>query len=158
MPEAKTPRKRGRQTVHTPELAERVCNELKLGKTLRQACRDNPEFPPHPTILEWVLDNRDGFADQYARARELGFMAMAEEVLEISDDGSNDWMERENKDGSSMTVLNGEHVQRSRLRVETRKWLLSKALPKVYGDRLNLSGDGENGAITIHMVGGDGSL
>jgi Bacteriophage Sf6, terminase small subunit-like len=44
-----------------------------------------------------------------------------------------------NKDGSTYTALDAEHVQRSRLRVEARKWLLSKALPKVYGDKLDLN-------------------
>lgn len=59
---------------------------------------------------------------------------MADEIKEISDDGSNDWMER--NDGENVAwVANGEHIQRSRLRVDTRKWHLSKALPKIYGDR-----------------------
>ena len=61
-------------------------------------------------------------------------MAMADETLEISDDGTNDWM----KDNEGYKV-NGEHVARSRLRVDTRKWLLSKALPKIFGDKLTQS-------------------
>ena len=37
--------------------------------------------------------------------------------------------------------LNGEHVQRSKLRVDTRKWYLSKILPKKYGDKINVEGN-----------------
>lgn len=68
---------------------------------------------------------------------------MADEILEISDDGSNDWMERLGKEGEPAGwQLNGEHVQRSRLRVDTRKWILSKLAPKRYGDKLQHTGDG----------------
>ena len=71
---------------------------------------------------------------------------MADEMLEIADDGSNDWMLR--KDGDKeFYVLNGEHVQRSRLRLDTRKWLLSKALPKVYGDKLAVHSNAERPVV-----------
>ena len=60
---------------------------------------------------------------------------MADELLEIADDGSNDWMMRQHS-GDQSYAANGEHIQRSRLRLDTRKWLLSKALPKIYGDKL----------------------
>lgn len=57
---------------------------------------------------------------------------MADEIIEIADDGSNDWMEREGK-----AAPNGEMVNRSRLRVDTRKWLMSKMAPKKYGDKMS---------------------
>jgi tyrosyl-tRNA synthetase len=72
------------------------------------------------------------------RAREIGYHKMADEIIEIADDASNDYAERENRDGENVRAFDPEHVQRARLRVEARKWLLSKALPKVYGDRLNI--------------------
>lgn len=59
---------------------------------------------------------------------------MADEILEIADDGRNDWMEIQNRDGDNIGwKVNGEAVQRSRLRIDARKWLLSKLLPKKYG-------------------------
>lgn len=70
---------------------------------------------------------------------------MADETLEICDDGSNDWLERQGEDEKRTYVLNGEHVQRSRLRVDTRKWLLSKALPKIYGDKITTEHSGPDG-------------
>ena len=46
-----------------------------------------------------------------------------------------DWVERKGKDGETELVLDREHIQRSKLRAEHRRWLFSKALPKVYGDK-----------------------
>ena len=91
------------------------------------------------------MDDREGFAAQYARAREVQFLAIADELLEIADDGSNDWMQRTSKDKSGGWELNGEHIQRSRVRIDTRKWILSKMLPKVYGDKAEVAVTGANG-------------
>jgi hypothetical protein len=74
-------------------------------------------------------------------ARELQADCLAEEILEIADDGRNDWTKRE--DGSD--AVNAEVVQRSRLRVDARKWLLAKLQPKKYDDR-----------IAQEVTGGDG--
>ncbi len=56
------------------------------------------------------------------------------------------------KDGSTQTVLNGEHVQRSRLRVDSRKWLLSKLKPERYGDKLQHSGPGGGPVQHAHAI------
>jgi len=139
------PRKRGRPTRYMPALAAKICQQLAEGQSLRSICRDEA-LPPESTVRGWVVDDHEGFSAQYARARDIGLEVMAEEILEISDDGSNDWMEQLDKDGQSAGwKLNGEHVQRSRLRVDTRKWILSKLAPKRYGDRVNLEHTGEDG-------------
>jgi len=124
----------GETSTYTQEVAERICEQLADGQTLRQVCKAD-DMPPESTVRRWVLDDREGFAAQYTQAREIGYHVMADELLEVADDAQNDWMERQD-DGDKLTyVLNGEHVQRSRLRLDTRKWLLSKALPKIYGDK-----------------------
>ena len=69
---------------------------------------------------------------------------MVDELLEIADDCTNDYMERNGK-----LVFDGEHISRSRLRVDTRKWLLSKALPKLYGDKLTHDGNVSLTTVTI---------
>lgn len=135
--------RRGRPTEYNSDVAGRICAELATGRTLRDVCRDDG-MPPESTVRRWVMDDREGFAAQYARAREIGYQSMADELVEISDDGSNDWMRRKG-DEDAPYVLNGEHVQRSRLRVDTRKWLLSKALPKVYGDKVTTEITGKDG-------------
>jgi hypothetical protein len=95
-------------------------------------------MPAAATVRVWVVADRDGFAARYRRARESGHHDMADELLEIVDDARNDWMERRARDGQRDTVLNREHIQRSRLRYDARRWLLSNALPKLYGNRIAL--------------------
>lgn len=90
------------------------------------------------------MENRDGFSAHYATARELGYQSMADDLLDIADDKSGDYTL---KDG--VTVMDSEAVARARLRVDTRKWMLSKVLPKVYGDRLDLN---HSGGVTISVI------
>lgn len=104
-------------------------------------------MPPASTVLGWVEDNRgadpeikgSGFSERYASARTKLLENMADELLEIADDGINDWMEVETKSGRLVKVPDQEHIQRSRLRVETRKWLLSKLRPDKYGDKTDVN-------------------
>jgi hypothetical protein len=134
----------GRPCTYSAEIAARICQELSEGRTLREICRAD-DLPGESTIRNWVADDRDGFAAHYARAREVGYQSMADELLEIADDGSNDWMERKNKDGTTSEVENHEVIGRSRLRVDTRKWLLAKALPKIYGEKVTTEVTGKDG-------------
>lgn len=122
---------------YTPELAESICQQLAEGKSLREVCKGD-DMPSEAAVRKWALKDYQGFGAQYTRAREVGYYSMMDEIIEISDDGSNDWMMR-NGEGEAGWSINGEHVQRSRLRIDTRKWLLSKVLPKVCGDKLDLS-------------------
>lgn len=96
-------------------------------------------------------------AGRFARAREVGFDAIADEALEIADDGTNDWETRERDDGSTYEALNHEHVSRSKLRVETRLKLLAKWDPKRYGDKIDhSSSDGSmSPPTTIRIVAAD---
>lgn len=135
--------------IRTKENATKICALLAEGMSLRAICRMEG-MPSKQAVLEWLSVDAE-FAAQYARAREDGADEMADELLEIADDGSNDWMERENKDGSVGWVLNGEHVQRSKLRVDTRKWLMSKMRPKKYGDNVAVTGPG-GGPIQVAAV------
>ena len=123
-----------RPSIFTAELAASICERIASGESVRQVCRD-PAMPGRTTVNQWVDEDREGFASQYARAREKGWLALAEETLEIADDGTNDWQTRELESGRIDTVPDSEHVTRSRLRVDTRKWLLSKMLPVTFGDR-----------------------
>jgi hypothetical protein len=84
--------------------------------------------------LNWLSKNLE-FREQYERAKREGAEAWAEEILDISDDGSNDFYIDE--DGTEK--VNHENIQRSRLRVDSRKWLMSKLLPKKYGDKVDLN-------------------
>jgi len=127
----------GRPSDFTPELADRICARLAGGESLRTVCRDG-DMPDKATVFRW-LRTLPAFCDQYTRAKEESADALSEEMLDISDDAKNDWMEQNAKDNPGW-VANGEHIQRSRLRIETRKWLASKLKPKKYGDKLAVGG------------------
>ena len=105
------------------------------------------------TIFSW-LRTKPEFLEQYARAKQESADALAEELLDIADDGSNDWMES-NKPGNQGYDMNGEALQRSRLRVDTRKWLMSKQKPKKYGDKMDVTSGGE--PVSVTMVNYNGS-
>jgi hypothetical protein len=77
--------------------------------------------------------------EKSTHTREEQYLAIADELLEIADDGRNDWMQRTGNDERGGWELNGEHIQRSRVRIDTRKWLLSKMLPKVCGDKTEVA-------------------
>lgn len=123
--------------MFSQEVANKVCEGLTNGLSLRKSCEE--AGTTHPTFIRWTEDNKD-LADQYTRARMIGWQLLADEVLTISDDSTNDTYTDD--DGNVRT--NQEVVARSRLRVDSRKWMLSKMLPKVYGDKLELKGDPEN--------------
>ncbi|HQU25004.1 MAG TPA: hypothetical protein PKX13_12065 [Acidiphilium sp.] len=124
---------RGRPRSHTTEVEVEICRRLALGETLREICRTDG-MPDPSTVREWVL-TRPSFSPQYMKAREMGFMTWSDELIEIADDGRNDWMENNDPNNPGWKA-NGEHSRRSQIRIDARKWLLAKALPKVFGDRL----------------------
>ena len=129
--------KRGRPSLYTPELALEICERLAQGESLRSICQDE-HMPDHSTVCMWAVEDKGGFYNQYTRAREVQYLGMADELTDISDDGRNDWMTKTLKNGEEIEVVNKEVVDRSKLRVETRKWILSKMLPKVYGDKVQV--------------------
>jgi hypothetical protein len=108
-------------------------------------------MPAESTVRAWALDDRAGFSAQYARAREIGYHAMADETLEIADSAQGDYVAKDLGDNVTVEVVDHEHIARSRLRVDTRKWLLSKALPKVYGDRVALTG-ADGGPVAVKQL------
>lgn len=131
----------GRPTDYTKELADKICDQLSDGLSLRTVCLDD-DMPAKSTVFKWLRTHQE-FADQYARAKAEATDAMAEELLDIADDGTNDWMTITLPGGHEKEVLNNEALQRSRLRVDTRKWLMSKMKPKKYGEKLDLTTDGK---------------
>ncbi len=138
MKPASKKRKRGRPSRYTPELAAVICERLAEGETLRSICRD-VAMPDKATVLRWLADKaKADFRDQYAHAREMQADALFDEALEIADNATGDWST--DKDGKK--TLDHEHIQLSRLRVDTRKWAAGKLAPKRYGDKLQHTGEG----------------
>lgn len=124
-------------------IADKVLDGLSQGKSLRAVCKADG-MPHASTILNWCEDCPE-FGQQYARVRARSYQLLAEEILEISDESSADSYVDDN--GNERT--NSEVVARSKLRVDSRKWMLSKMLPKVYGDKLELAGDKDNPLLVV---------
>lgn len=129
----------GRPVTYDRTLADLVCERMAEGTPLRQICEANDSLPGESTIRGWAVQDIDGFAARYARAREAQMEALAEDILQIADDSGLDvTLDPE----TSQARIDGEAIQRAKLRVDTRKWLMSKLAPKRYGDKqaVELSG------------------
>lgn len=131
----------GRPTLYTPELADTICAEIALGKSLKTALASIENAPAMSSVFKWLAENKE-FSDKYAYATSERTEAMAEDILDIADDGSNDLMTIQ-KGNETYEVENKEVTNRSRLRVDTRKWLMSKMKPKKYGEKLDVMSDGK---------------
>lgn len=68
---------------------------------------------------------------------------LAEEIMEIADTHDDEVEIIEAKDGTKRIRVNNEAVQRAKLRVDTRKWLMSKLSPRKFGDRIDVTSGGE---------------
>lgn len=141
----------GRPSKYSDALADRICERLVEGESLRSICRDDA-MPSVGTVCRWLGENAV-FREQYERAREAQADTLADEMLDIADDGSNDWMERYDDDGGNVGwKVNGEAVARSKLRLDARKWIASKLKPKKYGERQSVEHSGPDGkAIEIEQ-------
>ena len=124
------------------ELAAKVLDLLAQSGSLRRVCRELGVS--RNSIIPWVVDNTDGFGDAYARAKEHGIDTLVEETLDIADDGSNDYMETEHG-----PALNSESIQRSKVRVETRRWLAERLAPRRYGLRQGLDVTSSDGTLQM---------
>lgn len=125
----------GRPSKYTPQLGERICAEIAAGRSVRAICEDE-WCPVSSTIFYWLAGNKQ-FSEQYAQAREQQAELFAEQIIEIADDARNDFMERETEKGA-IVLCDHENINRSRLRVDARKWVVSKILPKKYGDSVKV--------------------
>ncbi|WP_158228577.1 terminase small subunit protein [Sinorhizobium fredii] len=124
------------------ETRDSILDKLSTGKSLREICSAEG-MPSESLVRKWVMQDED-FGAQYARAREAGMEALGDEILQIADSQEGDVLKTE--DGRE--VVNHDAIQRARLRVDTRKWLMSKIAPKKYGDRLDLNHSGSIGTLS----------
>src|SRR5712664_1413950 len=98
----------GRPTVMDSEIKEIICRRITDGESIRQIAASE-DMPAASTIYLCAATDKD-FSEQYARAREAQLVRWEDEIVEISDDGSNDWIERETKSGALITVPDHDHI------------------------------------------------
>jgi hypothetical protein len=151
----KAPRPVGRPTKLTPAVAAAIIGRLMQPESLASICRDE-KTPSKQTVMNWLdkgtqyrsdpekhseLKIYSEFLDRYTRARIVQQELHIDECIDIADDGTNDYVERETKRGV-MVVLDKEAVMRSRLRVDTRIRVAEKMAPKKYGPKADITSDG----------------
>lgn len=137
-------------SIYTDELGDEICkrtSESSIG--LVHICAELNL--PYSTVTGWIYDKKHPMSVKYTRAKELQAEYLAEEILDIADDGSNDLMTIVKGD-AVYEQENKEVTNRSKLRVETRKWVLSKLLPKKYGDKLDITTAGEALPTVINII------
>lgn len=120
-------KKMGRPSDYLPEVADDICALLADGESLRKICK-RPGMPNMTKIMRWLREHAD-FREQYARAREEQAEALLEEVLEIADE----------------CVPDAAEIAKAKLRVDTRKWYITKVAPKKYGDKITTELTGKDG-------------
>jgi len=147
-----------------------ICELIAEGKPLTKICKLDG-MPALRTVYYWLAraeqekekDKEDGrdedlcvFLHMYTRARDDQADTLAEEIIEISDDSEKDFVDAglgENDDGTPIAkVFNSEHVQRSRLRVDARKWVAAKLKPRKYGDKVETALTTPNGPLQIETT------
>lgn len=137
----------GAPSIYTDELADKICEKISTSSIgMEHICKDIGIG--YTTVTAWISKAGHPFQEKYARAKLAQMSFLADEIVEIADDARNDYMTRQMGDGIEVEVPNMELINRSRLRVDTRKWLMSKIAPKVYGEALKLQGDAENPLIS----------
>ena len=132
--------KQGRPTLYSKELAEDICNQLATGKTLISICSD-PEMPEARSVYRWR--NHDDYGKEFslmlAHAREDQAWHLFEEMIQIADDAPS------KAHGAPGTGEAGAKVQAERERISTRKFFISKVLPKIFGDKMQTEITGADG-------------
>jgi hypothetical protein len=140
----------GRPSRYSEEMARDICERISLGESLRMISRD-AEMPALSVMTVWISKYPE-FQVQYARAREAQADALFDEILEIADDGRNDYMLKV-EGGKEAYLENGEALRRSQMRIDARKWMAGKLRPKKYGEKHIAEVSGPDGsAVQINAT------
>lgn len=140
----------GAPSKYTEQKAKDICEITSTtSKSLKTICGELDLKVR--TVLDWLSENKE-FSQMYAKAKEEQADFLAEEILAIADDSENDYIATEN----GKMVENREVTNRSRLRVDARKWIASKLKARKYGEKLDVTTDGEkvNAPIITTMLDG----
>tara|TARA_R110002020_G_scaffold147160_5_gene322293 strand:- start:1325 stop:1792 length:468 start_codon:yes stop_codon:yes gene_type:complete len=124
-------------------IKEEILKLVSDGLSLSKALDSEAHLPSRQTVYNWFnkdhADYDETFLDNYTRAREVRSDRIFEEILEIADDSSGDTIIT----GEGKEVFSGEFAARSRIKIDARKWMLGKMQPKKYGDKLDITSDGD---------------
>lgn len=116
-----------RPTKYTEKLAAEICERIMNGESLRSIVQDD-HMPNRSSVHKWLAEIQE-FSDQYAKAKDNQADTLADEIMYIAD--------------------TADDVQKARLQVDTRKWIASKLKPKKYGEKVDVTSDGEKLGVTL---------
>ncbi len=125
-----------RPTILTPEVKEAFFDAILDGVSVREFCKRDGA-PEERTIYK-ALARDPEFVQDYARVKDMMMVRFEADLIEIADDTAQDTHTTTYEGGVERTSPNTEWISRARLRVDTRKWLMSKLAPKKYGDHLKI--------------------
>jgi hypothetical protein len=135
----------GRPSAFTQEIADAICERMAEGESVRTVCLDEG-MPDRSTVHRWLADeDHKSFRDQYARACDARAEKIFEEIIEIADTSVEAEKVTTRSDGKQ-EVTTGDAVERSKLRVDARKWVVARLAPKKYSEKLNIEATGKDGA------------
>ena len=128
----------GRPTKYSDEIGEQICEAIVSGGGLHGILDADDDLPSLPTVFRWLADGEhEVFRDMYVRAREQQQEFRADEIVRLSDGPEND-------------------TNRARLMVDTRKWLMSKLMPRKYGDSTRIEANVTHHLKRVILESGDG--
>lgn len=147
----KTPDKPGRPTAYTEENVLAVLLHIATGNSVN-SLKDEEDLVSPRTVYLWLFKHEE-FMQKYLEAQKIRSLALSEEIFDIADDGQNDWMEKVDKEGENIGwVVNGENVQRSRLRAQVRQWHLERINGKIFGDKKQIDHGVQEGSPLEAML------
>ena len=123
-------KRKRRRTKYTPALGKAICKMMSMGLSPIEIGK-RPLMPRESSIYKWSMEPGHPFADAYTRARELWGYRLLDQTLDLADKSSSDWMPKTLRSGETVDVVNREAIERTKLRIETRKWVLEKALLQI---------------------------
>lgn len=123
-------RKTGRPSKYSDEMAEKICEKIANGRSLRSICAEDG-MPTTSTVCKWLIENKE-FSEQYTRARDKQADYFAEEIIEIADSAE----------------AESAAVAKAKLQIDARKWAASKIAPKKYGDKQEIDVKSSDGSMT----------
>ena len=129
----------GPPSTFTEEVFAEILLRMSGGETISSICRS--EGMPHRDTFRMWRGLDPSYHQRYLEAKQAGYDAIADDCLDIADDGSRDY--KPNADGA--LVADHDHIQRSKLRVDTRLKLLAKWASGTYADKIHTEHSGTVG-------------
>lgn len=134
---------------YTDEAAEQICFLIASNPCgLKKICKANPDLPRHSTIYEWLAKYPE-FREKYRAAKAVQVESIVDDMFDIADDSTHDTVIRTTKNGDEYEACDNEWINRSRVRLDYRKWLVGKLSPRLYGD---LSNEQKEGSVVEKIL------